>query len=226
MSSVEYPTLYIGLLGDVHGKFDVIFEIIKRHPEVKRWFQVGDLGGELDIYPLFPSNFHFIQGNHENWDYIQKLKETNNPTFLSNGNLKLYGYLYERYCVGVLGGNYSSNQYKNKTSSLLGNRRRHFTIEEYENLIDQRKSIENLVNFDILITHEAPSPYVKSVRDIGIPLISDLIKNLKPHIHFFGHHHRYTEQYVGGVLSVGLDFAYKSYVLYDTIGKTIKKIDI
>jgi len=219
-------TSYIGLLGDVHGKFDIIFEIIKQNPNVKRWFQIGDLGGEKDIYPLFPSNFHFIQGNHENWDYIQELKETNNPLFLPNGSLRCYKDLDDVYSVGVLGGNYSSNQYKKKTDSLCGSRRRHFTVEEYENLVLQRVSTYKVIDTSILLTHEAPSPYIKTFKDIGIPLISNLVDFMRPTIHFFGHHHCFTEQVVEGVHSIGLDYAYNSYVLYDLKYGTIMKVGI
>ena len=38
---------------------------------------------------------------------------------------------------------------------------------------------------------------------------------MKPRLHLFGHHHRYSEQTVEGVRSIGLDLAERSYLLID-----------
>lgn len=216
----------IGLLGDAHGKFDVIFDIIERNPNVKRWFQVGDLGEELDNYPSFPSNFQFIQGNHENWDYISQIKETQNPLFLPNGSLNWYQSADLTYFVGVLGGNYSPKHYLSATESLSGRKRRFFTEEEYDSLIIQFFTLDSSSCVDILLTHEAPSPFKKSFADIGIPLITKLIQKIKPGIHFFGHHHSFKISDIDGVVSVGLDRVTRSYVLYDLVDKKMKKIDL
>jgi len=36
---------------------------------------------------------------------------------------------------------------------------------------------------------------------------------MRPRLHLFGHHHRYSEQTIGGVRSIGLDLASRSYAL-------------
>jgi Icc-related predicted phosphoesterase len=208
----------IGFIGDVHSNFDGMFNIIKAHPEVKRWFQIGDLGAEDETYPDFPSNFHFIQGNHENWNYLEELKKTNNPLFLKNGSMNQYTSSGISYNVCVLGGNYSSKFYLNKTASLCGDRRRHFTAEEYQHLISYKTET------DILLTHEAPKPFFKGGKDIGNQIVTDLIKALKPSIHVYGHHHMFQMGNINGILSVGLDFVTKSYVLYDFVTKEVRKI--
>lgn len=212
----------IGILGDAHGKFGVILDIIKNNPHVKRWFQVGDLGGESMEYPEFPSNFHFIQGNHENWDHLARLKKEHDPSFLINGTLNSYN----DYVVGVLGGNYSPLSYNNQTASLVGRKRRFFTVDDYDSLIYNHIRLSNLMKVNILLTHEAPTPFKKAIVDIGIPIVTDIIKKIKPDIHFFGHHHVYKIIDHGVCLSIGLEYANKSYILYNLEERRFKKIDL
>jgi hypothetical protein len=38
---------------------------------------------------------------------------------------------------------------------------------------------------------------------------------MQPRLHLFGHHHRFSEQIVEGVRSVGLDLVTRSYLLID-----------
>jgi hypothetical protein len=216
----------IGLLGDVHGEFDIVFDIIKNNPDVKRWFQVGDLGGELYNYPSFPTNFHFIQGNHENWEYINELKEIESPLFLPNGSLTAYRNNSYSYFIGSLGGNYSPKQFYRKTEDLSGNNRRFFTEEDYESLIINHGSLDKMLGVDILLTHEAPSPFSKGNRDMGNPIITKLIEKVKPGIHFFGHHHIFKMLDVNGVVSISLDLVKRSFVTYDIIEKRVRKKDL
>lgn len=216
----------VGILGDAHGKFDVILNIIKSNPHVKRWFQIGDLGGESMEYPEFPSNFHFIQGNHENWDYLARLKEEHDPSFLVNGTFNSYDTADISYIVGVLGGNYSPLNYNNQTTSLVGRKRRFFTVDDYDSLIYNHIRLNNRMKVDILLTHEAPTPFKKSIVDIGIPIVTDVLKKIKPDIHFFGHHHIYKIIDHGECLSVGLEYADKSYILYNLEERRFKKVDL
>jgi hypothetical protein len=71
------------------------------------------------------------------------------------------------------------------------------------------------VDVDVLLTHEAPSPYLKGPRDIGQPLIAELSALLKPKIHVFGHHHRYGIYNYGVVKTVGLEYGWSHAVLWD-----------
>jgi uncharacterized protein len=199
----------IGVLGDVHGRFDPLFKIFETHPEITRWFQVGDLGAEDIPYPEFPSNFHFIQGNHENWDAIALLKDKENPLFLRNGDVRSYRDGGRSYTVGALGGNYSSNFYDKKSRDLSGDRRRHFVAQEVESLKIWQPKV------DVLLTHEAPVPFRKGGREMGQPVINSVIEKITPDVHFFGHHHYYRMLELGGTVSVGLEYAGQSYVLYD-----------
>ena len=35
--------MQIGALGDIHGAFDAVADIMSRHPEIDLWVQVGDM---------------------------------------------------------------------------------------------------------------------------------------------------------------------------------------
>lgn len=154
---------YIGLLGDVHGNFDALFKIMEAHPTVTQWFQVGDLGGEHDTYPTLPSNFQFIQGNHENWDYIRELKNTGNGSYLPNGTLRQYNASGDKFTVAVLGGNYSAKFFSKPTVSLQGSRIRHFTEEDYNELLEQDKGLGRHGVVDIFLTMRHPLPSISNL---------------------------------------------------------------
>jgi Icc-related predicted phosphoesterase len=73
---------------------------------------------------------------------------------------------------------------------------------------------------DILLTHEAPRPYFVGAAgrrgtDAGKTPINEVLAGLRPRLHLFGHHHRFSEQERQGVPSVGLDIVSRSYLLID-----------
>jgi hypothetical protein len=46
---------------------------------------------------------------------------------------------------------------------------------------------------------------------------------MKPRLHLFGHHHRYTDEVREGVRSVGLDLVTRSYLLIDAATLQIER---
>ncbi len=194
----------VGFIGDIHGHFSDLFSIFKRYPDVSTWFQVGDLGGEKVEYPEFPSNFYYVQGNHENWDHMEDQK--NDPHFLQNGTISTVAGLR----VAALGGNYAPTNYKKPRQYLVGARRRHFVEEEVYRLLGQDDPV------DILITHEAPSPYYRGGRDIGQKLVTQVLCTLMPKLHVFGHHHYRQLMDCYGYVSVGMAYGTREIMLYDT----------
>jgi hypothetical protein len=78
-------------------------------------------------------------------------------------------------------------------------RERHYAKEEVQKCM-------NTKNIDILITHEAPSPYCRGKEDIGRPEITEILKTTEPRIHFFCHHHKFgVYEPVCGIKSICLD---------------------
>ena len=51
--------------------------------------------------------------------------------------------------------------------------------------------------------------------DGGKTPVTEVLAAMRPRLHLFGHHHRFTEQQVQGVKSVGLDLVSRSYLLID-----------
>jgi len=200
----------IGFLGDVHGKFDSIGRAMSL-PGVDAWFQVGDLGGEDRLYPLLPSGFWFVKGNHENWGGLEAIPVAPGGPYLKNGTVYEIPLAYKPKTVTVaaFGGNFSPKISALPRSEVPPSRVRHFLLEERDSLLAYQGQV------DILLTHEAPSPYLRGKLDIGQPVITELSSVLKPKIHVFGHHHRYGNYDYGGVKTVGLEYGWSHAVLWD-----------
>ena len=90
----------------------------------------------------------------------------------------------------------------------LADKRRHFVREE----VDACKAV---MDVDVFLTHEAPRPYRVGRIDAGKTPVNEVLSAMKPRLHLFGHHHRFTEQERQGVQSVGLDVVSRSYLLVD-----------
>jgi Icc-related predicted phosphoesterase len=98
---------------------------------------------------------------------------------------------------------------------IKDDKRRHFVREE----VDACRAMRDI---DILLTHEAPRPYFVTSpsakgrpNDAGKTPINEVLAAMKPRLHLFGHHHRFTEHERQGVRSVGLDLVSRSYLLID-----------
>ena len=195
---------------------------MERHREVPFWLCVGDVADEEGNYEDFPTALYWIKGNNENFDRIATGELPPNLHYLPNGRLTSISSIN----VVGLGGTHAPTMYELPAADLphpkkgsakateAADRRRHFVREEVE-------ACKALVGADVFLSHEAPRPF-KVVRgiDAGKTPINEILTALKPRLHLFGHHHRFTESTVGGVPSVCLDLVSKSYLLID--GKTLQ----
>ncbi|MDO8727178.1 MAG: metallophosphoesterase [Candidatus Methanoperedens sp.] len=202
--------MMIGVIGDVHGEFLTIESIMKDNSEIKCWICTGDLADKTMEYLSPPAPLYWISGNHENWDEIEKME---------NGILKIPNFIHminaETVQLGKtrilgMGGNYSPTYYGFKKAELPKSRKRHYVKDEIEKCLNTR-------SIDILITHEAPSPYYRNGEDIGRQEITDILRATKPGIHFFGHHHKFgVFEIEKGIKSVCLDKPKNSWIKLDT----------
>jgi Icc-related predicted phosphoesterase len=221
-----------GVLGDIHGDFDSARRIMTRHPDIPFWLCVGDVADADGRYEPFPAPLHFIKGNNEGFDAIAGGQLPANLHFLPNGTLCTIGGVR----VAGLGGTFAPTWYETPAAGLphprkgtakateLADKRRHFVREE----VDACKAFEQV---DVFMTHEAPRPYFVGHgsgrsghgsgrggspgrgNDAGKTAVNEVLAASKPRLHLFGHHHRFTEQTVQGVRSVGMDLVSKSYLL-------------
>ena len=218
--------MQIGALGDIHGAFETVQHIVRRHAEVPLWVCVGDVASNDGEYFSPDAPVYFIKGNNEDFDVIAAAMKGIPPSptlhYLQNGGPHLVG----PWRVAALGGTFAPSWYNTPAASLppsrgrkmsaaslkLGksrdDKRRHFVRDEV-------LACKALTNIDVFLTHEAPRPFYPAGRriDAGKTVLNDVLAAMKPRLHLFGHHHEFTDSIRHGVRSIGLDIVTKSYVL-------------
>jgi Calcineurin-like phosphoesterase len=206
-----------GALGDVHGDFQSVRRIMDANPRIPFWVSVGDLADDRGEYEPVPAPLHFIKGNNENFDRLARLDLPANLVLVANASvLELDGVR-----IAGLGGTFAPTWYDTAADALphpvkssprataAADKRRHFVRQEVE-------ACKAMTSVDLLMTHEAPRPYrVGQGIDAGKTAVNEVLAALRPRLHLFGHHHRFTEGTVQGVRSVGLDVVSRSYLLID-----------
>lgn len=230
--------MQIGALGDIHGAFDTVQEIMSRHVDVPVWVQVGDVASNDGDYFSPRTPLYFIKGNNEDFDVIAAALSGRPPSatlhYLPNGGPHQVG----PWRVAALGGTFAPSWYHTSSSALppskgrrtslnslkLGksrdDKRRHFVRDEV-------LACKALKNVDVFLTHEAPRPFYPAGRriDAGKTVINDVIAAMKPRLHLFGHHHEFTDTVRQGVRSIGLDVVTKSYLLVDAQTFRCERLD-
>lgn len=202
-----------GALGDIHGDFPAARRIMERHPDVPFWVCVGDVADADGNYEDLPAALYWIKGNNENFDLIEAGEFPPNLRFIRNGQLLEVPGLR----IAGLGGTFAPTWYDRPAPELphpkrgsskatqLADKRRHFVREEVNACAAMR-------GVDLFMTHEAPRPYRIGRLDAGKTPVNEVLAAMKPRLHLFGHHHRFTEQDREGVRSVGLDLVSRSYL--------------
>ena len=218
----------IGALADIHGNFDAMNRAMQRHPDVPFWICVGDVASRAGLYPEPLAPLYWIKGNNEDFDRIAgwqhgqalvpNLHYIPNATAVSVGPLRVAG----------LGGTFAPKWFDTPAEKLphtkSDDKRRHFVREEAD-------ACARLRDVDILMTHEAPRPFIvegnvqKRRLDAGKPAINAVLAAMKPRLHLYGHHHRFVDTEREGVRSICIDRVNRSYLLIDTDSLEYEKID-
>jgi hypothetical protein len=230
--------MQIGALGDIHGAFDTVQEIMNRHPDVPFWLSVGDVASNDGEYFTPAAPLHWIKGNNEEFDVIAAAIAGSPPAptlhYLPNGG----PYTIGPWTVAALGGTFAPSWYNTPASGLppsrgrkalsgsvkLGksrdDKRRHFVRDEVLHC-------KRLQGIDVFLTHEAPRPFYPAGRrvDSGKTVINEVLASMRPRLHLFGHHHEFTDSVRQGVRSVGLDVVTKSYLLINAETLRCERLD-
>ena len=228
VAHVPAPIL-VGALGDIHGEFDAVQAIMKRHRDVPLWVSVGDVASNNGEYFTPQAPLYWIKGNNEDFDVVAAASAGYQPTptlhYLPNGG----PYQVGPWHVAALGGTFAPSWYRTPARALPASRgrrasassaklgksrddkRRHFVRDEVV-------ACKALTNIDVFLTHEAPRPFYPAGRriDAGKTAINEVLTAMHPRLHLFGHHHEFTDSMRQGVRSIGLDVVTTSYVLIDT----------
>ena len=218
--------MLIGALGDIHGEFETVQQIMTRHAEVPLWLQVGDVATNDGEYftPIAP--LYWIKGNNEDFDVIAAAMAGHPPAptlhYLRNGALHRVG----PWRVAALGGTFAPSWYHAPVSALPPSRGRKTTAASLKlgkSRDDKRRhfvkdevlACKALSGIDVFLTHEAPRPFYPAGRriDAGKTAINDILSAMRPRLHLFGHHHEFTDSERKGIRSIGLDIVTKSYLL-------------
>jgi hypothetical protein len=209
------------------------------------WLCVGDIATDAGRYESLGAPVYWIHGNNDNFDAIAAGDLPSDLHHIPNGTAVDVGRVFRPAMstpfrpamslrVAGLGGTFAPTWYDTLAAHLPRGRttvtsrspeasrgtrraprddkRRHFVREQVE-------ACKALTGVDIFLTHEAAKPFRPFPGgrgpDAGKAQINDVLAVMQPRLHLFGHHHRYSEQVVEGVRSIGLDLAERSYVLID-----------
>jgi len=214
-----------GAVGDLHGDFDALDRVMARHPEIAVWVCPGDLAAEDGEYPRPRAPLYWIKGNNEDFDFVAVQPPgagtIPNLYYIPNGaSVRAPGSRPPEpgLVIAGLGGTFAPTWYEKPASELRrltprDDRRRHFIHEE----VDACRALEGV---DVFLSHEAPRPFpLERVKDAGKTPINDVLTSMRPRLHLFGHHHRYTVAERQHVPSIGLEAVSSSYLIVD--GKTL-----
>jgi Icc-related predicted phosphoesterase len=220
------PSIF-GIVGDIHGNFAAVDTVQARHPDVPFWLCVGDVASAAGAYPAPRVPLYFIKGNNENFDALDARQLPEHLHYVPNAEVvRLPG-----LTVTGVGGTFAPTWYETAADALphprkgtakataLADKRRHFVRQDIERCRVHR-------DIDVLLTHEAPSPFWIDLpsstapgkrwrRDVGKPQITELADALRPRLHVFGHHHVAAEATRNGVVSICADRVNRSYLLVD-----------
>jgi hypothetical protein len=230
--------MQIGALGDIHGAFDTVQELMSRHSDVPFWLQVGDIASNDGGYFTPNAPLYWIKGNNEDFDQIAAAIAgtpiADRLHYLRNGGPHQVG----PWRVAALGGTFAPSWYHSPVSALppsrgrrtsaasvkLGksrdDKRRHFVRDEVV-------ACKALPGIDVFLTHEAPRPFYPAGKrlDAGKTVINEVLTAMRPRLHLFGHHHEFTDSVRQGVRSIGLDIVTKSYLLIDSETFRCERLD-
>ena len=229
--------MQIGALGDIHGAFDTVQDIMRRHATCRCGSASVTWRATTGEYFAPSAPLYFIKGNNEDFDVIAgRRRPVPAPTlhYLPNGGPHKVG----PWRIAALGGTFAPSWYNTpavalppsrgpKPSALslkLGkardDKRRHFVRDEVI-------MCKALTGVDVFLTHEAPRPFYPAGRriDAGKTVINEALAGMRPRIHLFGHHHEFTDSMRQGVRSIGLDVVTKSYLLIDAQTFKTERLD-
>jgi hypothetical protein len=220
--------MQIGALGDIHGAFETVQDIMQRHPDVPLWLQVGDVATNDGEYFTPAAHLYWIKGNNEDFDVIASAIAGCDPAptlhYLPNGG----PYAIGPWRVAALGGTFAPSWYNTPAASLPASKGRKttaMTVKLGKSRDDKRRhfvrdevlACKALTKIDVFLTHEAPRPFYPAGRriDAGKTVLNDVLTAMRPRLHLFGHHHEFTDSVRQGIRSIGLDVVTKSYLVID-----------
>ena len=188
----------IGALGDIHGDFAAARRIVARHPEVPIWLCVGDIATDSGIYESIGAPVYWVHGNNDNFDAIAAGELPDDLCYIPNGTVVEIGVR-----VAALGGTFAPTWYESDPADLPHPKKgsaRATALADAPPLrprhVEACKALRG--KSTSCLTHEAAKPFRPAAGgrgpDAGKAQINEVLAAMKPRLHLFGHHHRFSDQ--------------------------------
>lgn len=182
----------ITLIGDIHGKYRRLHEIIREKDRYPYIVQLGDFGFDFSTLDNVSSdNFKIVGGNHDNYDKI-----INIPHYLGDfGYTSLNGinFFYYRGAYSI------DRQYRTVGIDWWENEQ--LSIDQFM----KARELYREVKPDIVLTHDCPEEIVPYLLPSGSKIyqnmtswaLNELFNIHQPKIWRFGHFHKSWKMTVG-----------------------------
>lgn len=181
------------LIGDVHGKYERYYRIIRQAEVHPYTVQLGDFGFKYNtLTNLDPNNHKVLGGNHDNYDIIHKY-----PHYLGDYGIGIVGKVEFFYYRGA----YSiDRQYR--TVGIDWWEQEQVSIDQFM----KARELYRETKPDIVITHDAPETIVPYLLNPGSQLyqnmtgwaLNELFNIHQPKIWRFGHFHKSWSMDING----------------------------
>lgn len=205
-------------IGDVHGDFGPLFRATEAEPAAVVLLQVGDLTAGKPGRELQPDGdpctlgdlaipLVWVHGNHEHWDLFTSTGDGNTSKVPGNHLFPGTRYIVPGTEISVVGlpGNYAPTWF-NHSKPFAGDRARHFNRDDVDAMARNPYPT-------ILLMHEAFRGQAPGrIGIMGIPVLAQLVQELRPALVLTGHHHLFGVGGIGSTLAIGLPTAQDGYL--------------
>lgn len=191
----------IVLVGDCHGHLDRLNQILSAEEPFDCFISVGDVATLKDLSP-------------NNVDIVNRWKHKGYQVYGNHDEAECFTHLaLSQHTNGVhiagLGGILKSRNF----------------IKDTPNNISFREILylSHLHDVDILVTHQSPTGVFK---DIGEPVLEELLNYLVPRIYIFGHVHRFKLKFHLNTFVISLPLITRGYVVAHFQGRDLRNLEM
>ena len=173
-SDLPHRSMQIGALGDIHGAFDTVHDIMERHPDVPLWVWSATSPATTASLRAAAAPLYWIKGNNEDFDVIAGAADlagrdaalpAERRAAHSSGRGASRRSAARSRRAGITRRRprcrHREDARRPATSLKLGksrdDKRRHFVRDEV-------MACKALTNIDVFLTHEAPRPFYPAGR--------------------------------------------------------------
>ena len=188
----------IVLLGDCHGNFTALDEVLTKESPFDFFISVGDLGYSDDwsLLRKWAPRGYYVRGNHD---------DSYNEGLFPLGIVQEINGLTVAGLNGII-----------KTRNFMRGTADNISFGEVLYL-------SHLKDVDVLVTHQAPTGLYPS---IGEPVLEELLNYVSPAIYISGHVHQYKVKFHGRTFVMSLPMINKGYVVAYFQGKDLRDLEV